>query len=734
LRIAGAITPVALVLAAAGTAAYAYFVDRGRVSDADREARRRDVFPSFRPEEVRRVELTHGAEVTVLEREPREPRDGGVRAWTMRSPHAGATDAAAVDALLRELEMAQRVRDVHDEAVENSVLGVDTPRVRGRLNVGPLEYRFELGADAPRPEGAAYMRIDGEGSFVVGRSLKVQLLRDADTYRDHALVPYGASEVVRLEVHGPAGAVTLVRQDASFRLDGPGGLRAARGAMDRLFGALADARADRFVDDGEADRVAAAPTLTVTLSSSADAPRVTLLLGGPCPGDPHDVVAVRTEPTRLGACVAARVADALDVAAETLVDRAPFFARADEMEEIRLETVAGSPAERVDIARRGSGWHERSPEDRDLGMDEVDSANALTLTLASARGNAARLPGAGESFVARWRATVHRTGGSAPEVVEVAAPDPERGLLLRRADDGAILPAEPALARALEPHRVLLRSLAEARVPVDPSAVVAIDDTCTSTPERLELAGASWKARGPAAFEVDAVAVSDLLGALSRARADAWVAEGDDGTFGFTAPGACAVTLTVGGDSDGAPRQVGMVFGALIDGGSRDVNAHLAGDVDVFLAPRVLREIASHPALDRGRFRIDLGALSRVALVRGTSKVSLVRPPGAADRFVRTGSSPGDADDDKLEAALAALYAQSALHLGPPAPAEGLDHPILEIDLVAAAGSPASAETRLTFGAPVHESAVDGYFARASGVDATFLVPRHLVDAILDAW
>ena len=96
MRLRDAITPVALVVAAGGAATYAYLVDRARVSDADREARPRDVFPSFRVEDVRRLELTHGAEVTVLER---TKRDAAAEAWAMRAPHAGSTDLSAVDQL-----------------------------------------------------------------------------------------------------------------------------------------------------------------------------------------------------------------------------------------------------------------------------------------------------------------------------------------------------------------------------------------------------------------------------------------------------------------------------------------------------------------------------------------------------------------------------------------------------------------------------------------------------------
>jgi hypothetical protein len=41
---------------------------------------------------------------------------------------------------------------------------------------------------------------------------------------------------------------------------------------------------------------------------------------------------------------------------------------------------------------------------------------------------------------------------------------------------------------------------------------------------------------------------------------------------------------------------------------------------------------------------------------------------------------------------------------------------------------------RITIGAPTHVGAFDAYFARVSGVDATFAVPRQAVGAILDAW
>ena len=741
MKAGNAVTPIALVVLAAGTAAYAYVVDRGRVSDADRDARRTDAFPSFRVDDVRRVELIHGTETLVLDRAPAGTGAAPPRAWAssgagwaMTSPHRDATDPAAIDALLRELEMATRVRTVQEEDAR----GLDSPRVRGAVEMGPIEYRFVLGSDAATPEGAAYMRIEGEGTFVVGRSLKVQLLRGADAYRDRTLVPYGVSDVARIEMRAPGGSVVaLERRGTSFRVGGASGLRASRVGVDHLFGALADARAEGFLDDAVADRAVGPQAQAVVLIPRDPAkPRMSLLVGGTCPTpDPAlegDVVVVRLEPTRTAACAARGVAEALGATADSLVDESPFVAHADEMEELRIEPVDHGPP-RVDLARRGSGWHERAPEERDLDADEVDSANGLAASLAGARALDAKRPEAAERFVARSRATIVRTGGESTEVVEVGAPDASGVALARRIDDGAILRLPRAVARRFEPHPVAIEARAVWRAPVDPGAIVAIDDSCGRAPQRLDLDDGIWTTRG---FTVDNLSASSLAESFARAKADAWIAEVDDGTFGFGREGSCAVTLTLQPAPDGgAPRRVGLIFGDESEGG---LYARAADGAGVFLAPLALRDLASHPPIDRGRFRLDLPSVVRVVVERGGARVVLSRPHGA-DRLVRLGAEADGGEPEaiepgkSLESALAGLYAECAVHAGPPDATEGMDRPLLAIEATARGDAGAPIQTRIAIGAPTRDGTTDAYFARIAGVDATFDVPRAVVSAILEA-
>ncbi len=735
-------TPVALVALAVGTASYAYFVDRGRASDADRATRRMDVLPSFRVEGVRRVELVHGAEKLVLEREP-----DASAAWAMTSPRREPIDAATVDALLRELEMATRVREVRD----GDAAGLDTPRVRGSVTVGSLEYRFVLGADAIVPEGSAYMRVEGEGAFVVGRSLKVQLLRGAEAYRDRTFVAYGASEIAEVDVRVPAGSAGFVlqRHGATFRVGGATGLRASAAAVDHIFGALAEARAERFLDDAAADRLRSETSTTVVLTPrDGSRPRVRLLIAGACPSandavaapevagpkggasaPEGEVVVLRTEPSPMSACVGKGLTEALRANPDTLVDKSPFIAHADEIEELRIERLdaAGAEGSRVDLARLGGGWHERAPADRDLSSGEADSANTLAAALAGARALDVRHAEPGERVPARARVTIAPAGGGADEIVETAAPDAAGAVLARRIDDGAVLRLSRASARRFEPHPIALEARAVWLPSFDPGAVVVIDDSCTRATQRLELQDGAWKTRG---FEVDGRSAAEIADTFAHAKADAWVAESDDGTFGFEGEASCAVMLALKPVKDGGlPRRVGIIFGEAGEGG---VYAHTLEGPGVFIAPASLHELASHPAVERGGFRIDPAALTRLVLARNGAKLVLSRAR-AGDRLVRMDGDEA-APDDKLESALAALAAGDALHTGPPAREEGIDRPTLEVDATHHGEGGASVETRIAIGAPTGVGASGGYFARVSGVDATFVIPKTLVDAILDAW
>lgn len=707
-----AATPLALVVLAFAALGYAYFVDRGTVSDADREVRGRDVFPTFQIDLVHRMELSHGQETLVLER-----GEGSGATWRLTSPRREAADPSAVDSLLRELELARRVRSVSKDTP------IGEARVRGRVTVGHVQYAFTLNGDAPYPRDAAYMSLLGEPPFVVEGSLKVQLLRTADAYRVRSLIRYGQSDIKRIERTTDKGKLILERVGDSFRVGGPAGPRASRTSVDRVFEALADTRAETFLDDAQADSASSRVLRTVVIVPRDETQaRVTLKVGGACPTPPGEVAVAVVGPTRTSACVARGSLDALDVAPDDLVDKTLLSARGDEIEEVDLSSRAPGGL-RMNLARRGSGWHLRAPQDRDLSPEEADSANAFVAVMAGAQALSVGGSLSGPRVAVHTRATFIRTGAGSSETLEISAVDASGIAMARRLDDGAILRLSRAVARRFEPHLDMVRGRAVWDPPFDPASVVEIDDTCTPEAERIELANGLWAMRLPAGQAVDVGYVMDLVETLAHAKVDGWIAESDDGTFGL-GPSGCRVTLGLAPrEPDGGSASRTMVLGAEADG---DTFARTLEGPDVFTAPASLRELARHPAIDRSLFRIEASPGVRAILTRDQEKLSLTASGGAFARAERA-----DAGDDPVGAALVATYARNAVHAGPAAPGEGFDSPTLEIQL--ASKSAPSVVRRIVIGAPIG-TPDDGYFARVSGVNATFALGGRTVDALLSGW
>jgi hypothetical protein len=491
--------------------------------------------------------------------------------------------------------------------------------------------------------------------------------------------------------------------------------------VDQLFAALADTRAEAFLDDEQADRARAKASWRVTLAPrTADRSPVELRVGGECPGRPEGVAVVRDRPSRAAACAPRTIALALDELPGALTDTSPLYAHADEFEELRLEPLQpGGPA--VEVARKDRGWHERAPEERDLDPGEAESANALAAALSAARATQARAATPDDHFVPHARVRIVRTGDGVAETVDVGPAEADGSRLMRREDDGAILRVPLAAARRFWPEPIALRGrnvwartgAANRTAAFDAASVVAIDDSCGATPQRLELRNAMWRMRRPAGFRADPRSIADLIEAFEHARAESWVADADDGTFGLGGAGACTVTFSLDDATETGARR-GIAFGAAGDGG---FYAQTLDDKAIFVVPASLREEAGRPAVDRARLRVDPATLDKATLLRDGRRLTLDRDDVGAD----------------LAAALSSLAAQTALHLGPPAPDEGFSAPTLEIR---AAMHPDAGplETHIVIGAATHVDGADAYFARVSGVDATFAVPRRSVTAILDAW
>src|SRR6185436_3187678 len=157
----------------------------------------------------------------------------------------------------------------------------------------------------------------------------------------------------------------LVRSELGFRIDGKE--RASRDVLEPIFGALARLDAKRFLTVAEAEKArdgAASLVVRVTPTDPKARPAV-VELGGSCPGFSEEVLAISRSPLVRAGCVERTLLALLEVERETLFDRQPFGARADEVETLRIERGP----RRLVLTRRGSAFLLREPSEAAVELE-----------------------------------------------------------------------------------------------------------------------------------------------------------------------------------------------------------------------------------------------------------------------------------------------------------------------------------------------------------------------------
>jgi hypothetical protein len=699
-----------IVLAASAVALAVWiWIDRASVTDTERAMRPKNVLSAFRREELSRIEIDQGPghDKLVLVRDVDRDADAS---WRLELPRPDLADPNAVEQLTSALEFATFVRKLDPKTTTT----FDLPRATGTITMGKLVYRFVLGGMAPTPEGASYLKVDGEGVFVVSKELTDRLLTPATAYRTRTIVPYLSLDLASLEVHGNGINLRLDRlNELSFKLGGSG-LRASRAELDKLWSAFAEMRAESFTDADVKE-----PVITIVMTPKDGRPRGEIFVGAACPDHPDDVVVVRTAPTRMSACAPRGIVEGLSQSSETLVDTRMFFAHEDELEELTLTNEGGM---KIDLARKGSGWHARAPFDRDLGGDEVDAANTLASGVIRAKGTNVVTFRPDEPFTLRSRVRVH--GGEMPgdELIELGE-GAQHAWVVHRLADNAYLDVTVDVARRLQASTSALKGRDVIVPALDPKDVDSVSLRC-GTAQDLRRDGSTWKLGVPSGYGADQAGTLDLIDQIAHLRVESWVADRDDGSFGFGS--ACAVTL--GAKHDGGARTVKLELGREVDLGVYAIIDDGGTKSPVFLEPRIFRDALARILVDKSALTIDSANASSIVLSRAGAHIELRR---VADRLV--GPDAGMATSTaSIASALDTLRADDVVRLGPPQADEGFSAPSLEVQ-VELEGDGGKRSVHLRFGRDVLRRNQTMVLTRVSGVDATFAVARERVDPIRNA-
>lgn len=725
--------------AAASLAFYVLVIDRKSPTTAEVERRKRNLLPMWRADELTEVTLT--AKGATAKLTPKPDADAGILPWELELD--GARHPAAelgVDQLLGTLEYAVFEREVRDPAVRAEAK-LDAPSVTLSLTMSGQRYEVRVGGPAPSPPGARYVEVRGRGEpslFVITRELAAALEVDPRTLRSRRLVPYLSPELSRIELSGKGGARKLVRapwhagRGGAFRFEGSaehGSVRADADVFDKMLGALGGLESAAFLDDDEGSR-ALSPEVTLTLVPSDGRPAGVLSLGGACPkkvdGAPEGslVVAMRTAPTKVAACVPKVILEGLSVSAERLVDRGALAARFDEVTEVRV--VRGDSV--VDLARSDTGFHLRKPSDRPV---DADAGRELLERMLSVEGElVGKAPEAAPAGTVEVRSVAVGVEHDRVEKLEVWAPLDGK-VLVRRAEDGAVLSLDQDRARDLFVTDTQLRERQVLSVGVKRVRALRVEQAGVGAPrvqrfERNEEGGYKLLEPEGRGLGPDLGLVSDVVSQLAGLRAVRWAGARDDGTFGLEKP-RLVLELEVLGDDD-KPSTHRLLMGATTEGGTF---ARLASDPFVLVAPRALETAADRWLLDRAALLVDEGSLGQVTLEhRDGKRLVLERKAG-----VLRPADGGDAGKGTLVSrALGELLAEQVVTLGPADKREGLDAPELSVSIegLAEAGDKPR-KTKLTFGVGDSLRGVSVIYARKAGLDATFAVAEGRVRPLRQA-
>jgi hypothetical protein len=731
LRRHGVSLTIAVLAAVLGV--YLYVVDSGRLTTKELEARKRNLFRAWRRGEIAAITIEQkGESVRIVKRTD----DAGDVTYDLAGGEAA--DPAAVDKLLGVLEFATPERRV-EAGGDRHAMGLDAPRARLALTMGSVVHKLSIGGPAPAPAGGAYAEVEGEGLFVVSRDLVTELLRPGDVYRGRTLIPYLSSSLSALTLEGEGGARRFVTGAwggwAVMRGDQP--VRIDRDTFDRMLTSLAEVRAESFTSDVEADSAlanAAANVRIVMTPRTKTAPRAVIDVGGECPGQPDDVVAVRREPLpRKSACVPKGVMGALGTPLDRFVDVHLFSLRADEMEAITLS--AG--AEKLEIVRLGTGFHQRAPTE---GNVETDVGQAFARSLRDVVAQAV-LPGArpGEALNAgspsprdapvTSTATIARIDGgeenAGTETIELSPPEGDF-VEVRRVTDGARLKLTREAANVLRPSGLALRS----RKVLDESANhvrrVVIDSAAVRQ-TFLRSPSGGFTLEEPKSLTIDAGVASDVTEVLVKLRADRWVAESDDGSYGF-GTGGSHYDLEL---ESGAVR---IETGAATRGG---VFARRGDRPEVFVLGDASRRSIETWAVDRSYFMIEAADVRRIHFERGSLKWEYTAgstPPSASPK---PGAAPekneGAERFEVVRKALSEARTEGVVHLGPPRKEEGFGKPGLVLTVRVAPPPPAEAnEIRIVVGRGDVFRDNNVFYVRRAGIDATFAIAQSKLRALMD--
>ncbi len=707
-----------LVLAVAVGSGVALFVTRERPTTEQREARPNNLCAEFARDRLRFVQIRSASQDFKLER---HALDAGSAEYTLSV--GGAADTEAAESLLRALEIASFVRRFDAAKVDRTAFGLDAPRAEINVDFGGSTLTLRIGNPAATPSGTSYVEaISGLRPASIGlvrASTLKDLLISSDALRSRTLLPFAVPELVAVDFEDKGVHVAVRRGKGPAWLN-ERGERVFRDAIERLGFELTALKAEHFLPVADANRLLAGGDVLRARFKLKSGPDVEIRVGASCPDDPSLSVLARG-PDASAACVGRGLRDLFATTAKNLDDLQLFSLHMDEAESLLIERAG----KKLELMRTERGFRLLSPALSDVELDIGNRRLQAVIGAsgeASTSGDAAALGLTLPSGRVRLRSTTVPGTERFDEVIEIGRAGADGRLPVRRAEDGRVLLLDRDAARALEVDTTLLRN--PKLFDFGPSELSELEISWGKEHERLRRSnGSSFEFVQPQA-DLDGALSLELIQALGTLKVERWVADADDGSFGLARPRARA-SLKLS-PRDGGSSTATLLIGAETRGGAY---AALEGAAGVFVLEKAFVEKLCTLLLTRAAFSAEASAIERLDIEGRGRTLGLVRRGN--DLVPTSGTAlPGEMLPRLLEA-ISNLRPEAAIHTGAELPEEGLDSPILRVNVKLRAGLGGRKSFRIGKADTFHDGKV--FYARADGIDATYAIPHGAVRDLLEA-
>ncbi len=241
-------TLILAVIAVAGVAYFRFFeMKRPGTEEAGRQVKN---MVNFDRSKIDGIIIQNGDQKIEIRR-----RDNK---WRLETPIRDQADSAVVESLLSDLENWQKegtipAKEIDADKSKLAEYGLNNPKLKLKLLGRDRPPEILFGKDAAM-ENRMYVRFqNSKETFVAGQSVKKDIDKKPEEFRDKKLTDLSTAEVRRVVLKTPAGEMELEKKNAHWEILKPLRARADDQKVNDLISQVTSARIGGFVAEDRGD-------------------------------------------------------------------------------------------------------------------------------------------------------------------------------------------------------------------------------------------------------------------------------------------------------------------------------------------------------------------------------------------------------------------------------------------------------------------------------------------------